>query len=77
MYSVVPQSHPSLLRAVLTERNTEGTGGTLSAGVTGENSPYYTNQPRKMKMDRVLVNVFQASGCLESAHTPSRGDHFA
>jgi hypothetical protein len=41
MYSVVPQSRPSLLSAIRdTERNTEGTGGALSAGVTGENSPH-------------------------------------
>ena len=38
------------MRAVRdTERNTEGIGGALSAGVTGENSPHYTNQPTKNK----------------------------
>jgi hypothetical protein len=41
-----------------TEQNTEGISGTLSAGVTGENSPHYTNQPTKMKTDRVLVKYF-------------------
>src|SRR5258708_13789261 len=40
MYSVVPQSRPSLQRAERdTERNIEGIDGALSAGVTGENSP--------------------------------------
>jgi hypothetical protein len=59
MYSVVPQSRPSLLRAVRdTERSTEGIGDALSAGVSGENSPHYTNQPAKMKTDRVLVKYF-------------------
>jgi len=62
MYSVVPQSRPSLLRAVReTARNAEGIGDALSAGVSGENSPLYTNQPREMKMDRVLVEYFCAS----------------
>jgi hypothetical protein len=28
--------------------------------LTGENSPYYTNQPVKMKIDRVLVKYFFA-----------------
>jgi hypothetical protein len=59
MYSVVPQSRPSLLRAVRdTERNTEGIGCAPSAGVTGENSPHYTNQPAKTETDRVLMKYF-------------------
>jgi hypothetical protein len=41
-----------------TERNTEGIGAALSAGVTGENSPLYTYQPTKKKTDRVLVKYF-------------------
>ena len=32
----------------------------LSPGVTGENSPLYTNQSAKMKTDRVLVKYFFA-----------------
>src|SRR5580658_2087986 len=35
----------------------------LSAGVTGENSPHLTNQPRKSKTDRVLVKYFFARAC--------------
>jgi hypothetical protein len=27
------------------------------AGISGENSPYYTYQPTKMKTDRVLSNI--------------------
>jgi hypothetical protein len=38
----------------------EGIGDALSAGVTGENSPLFTNQPAKMKTDRVLVKYFFA-----------------
>ena len=41
-----------------TERNTEGIGAALSAGVTGENSPLYTYQPTKKKTDRVLMKYF-------------------
>jgi hypothetical protein len=40
--------------------NTEGIGDALSPGVTGENSPLYTNQSAKMKTDRVLVKYFFA-----------------
>jgi hypothetical protein len=44
------------LRAVRdTEELTKGIGDALSAGVTGGNSPLYTNQPGKWKTDRVLA----------------------
>jgi hypothetical protein len=42
MYSVVPQSHPSLLRAVRdTEQETEGIGMLRPRELSGENSPHY------------------------------------
>ena len=41
-----------------TELVAEGFGEALSAGVTGENSPLYTNQPRKIKIDRVAEKIF-------------------
>ena len=34
--------------------------GPCARELTGENSPHYTNQPAKMKMDRVLVKYFFA-----------------
>jgi hypothetical protein len=50
---------PSLLWAARdAERITEGISAALSAGVTGENSPLYTNQPKKRKTDRVLPIFF-------------------
>jgi hypothetical protein len=53
-----------LLRAARdAKRATDGIGCALSAGVTGENSPHHTNQPRKMKTDRVLVKYFFARAC--------------
>jgi hypothetical protein len=59
MYSVTPQSRSSLVQAVRdTKQGTEEVGGALSAGVTGENSPHYTNQLTKTKTDRVLVKYF-------------------
>jgi hypothetical protein len=48
-----------ILRAAReTEQTPKESVGTLSAGITGENSPYYTNPPRKMKTDRVLMTYF-------------------
>jgi hypothetical protein len=58
--SVTPTiaSVPSCGNVRDTQRSTEGIGGAVSAGVTGENSPHYTNQLTKMKTDRVLVKYF-------------------
>jgi|SRR5579864_8855200 len=57
--SVVPQSRASLRGAVRdTEQTTEGMGAALFAGVTGGNSPHYTNLPTKGKITRVLVKYF-------------------
>jgi hypothetical protein len=53
-----------LLRAARdAKRITDGIDCALCAGVTGENSPHHTNQPRKMKTDRVLVKYFFARAC--------------
>jgi hypothetical protein len=55
-----------LLRAVRdTEQITKGIGDALSAGVTGGNSPLYTNQPRKTKTDRVLAKYSLVSTYLQ------------
>ena len=58
------QRSPTIASA-LSLRATRGTeqtpkepdGRALFAGISGENSPYYTNQPTKMKTDRVLSNI--------------------
>jgi hypothetical protein len=39
----------------------ESDGRAPLAGISGENSPYYTYQPTKMKTDRVLSNILQLS----------------
>jgi hypothetical protein len=52
------RDHPILRAARETEQTPNESVGTLSAGITGENSPYYTNPPTKMKTDRVLVTYF-------------------
>lgn len=36
-------------------------GALRLAGITGEISPHYTNQSERMKIDRVLVNIFYLS----------------
>jgi hypothetical protein len=55
MYRAVPQSRPSLPRAVCdTEQSTESVM-LCPRELTGGNSPRYTTQPRKTKMDRVLL----------------------
>ena len=58
-----PQSRPCLSQAA---RGTEASSrwnrpGFGSAGVTGENSPHYTNQPEKKKNLRVPVKYFFSS----------------
>jgi hypothetical protein len=59
-----------LLRAVRdTEQITKGIGDALSAGVTGGNSPLYTNQPRKTKTDRVLAKYSLVSTYLQNANS--------
>lgn len=52
------RDRPILRAARETEQTPKESVCTQSAGITGENSPYYTNQPRKMKKDRVLVTYF-------------------
>ena len=61
-----PQGQRSLTIASVpslrAKRGTEPTpkerdGRALLAGISGENSPYYTNQPTKTKTDRVLSNI--------------------
>jgi hypothetical protein len=59
--SVVPQSRPPFLAGRTRHRAKHRRNRRCpSTGVTGENSPLYTNQPAKMKTDRVLVKYFFA-----------------
>src|SRR5580658_6046083 len=59
-----PIASVPLLRAARdAKRRPMESAAALSAGVTGENSPHLTNQPRKSKTDRVLVKYFFARAC--------------
>ena len=63
-YSVVPQSRRSPGAGRTRHKASDGWNRLRSvAGVTGENSPHHTNQPRKSKTDRVLVKYFFARAC--------------
>lgn len=54
-----PNRARPIVRAVRdTEQETKGIGVAPFAGVTGGNSPHYTNQSTKTKIDRVLANIF-------------------
>lgn len=56
--SLTIASVPSLRAARGTERTPKELDGRARlAGISGENSPYYTNQPTKIKTDRVLSNI--------------------
>jgi hypothetical protein len=56
--SLTIASVPSLRATRGTEQAPkEPDGRALLAGISGENSPYYTYQPTKMKTDRVLSNI--------------------
>src|SRR5271163_3612016 len=58
-YSVVPQSRPSLLRAVRnTERNTEGIGCALSAGVNRRELPSSIQRGKNGKTSPTKCNFF-------------------
>src|ERR1700685_254755 len=67
-YSVVPQSRPSLLRAVRdTERNTEGIGCALSAGVNRRELPSSIQRGKNGKTSPTKCNFlgFYTLGDLE------------
>jgi hypothetical protein len=56
--SLTIASVPSLRAKRGTEQTPkEPHGHAPLAGISGENSPYYTYQPTKMKTDRVLSNI--------------------
>jgi len=63
-----------------TKRNTEGIGGVLSAGVTGENLPHSTNQSEKTSSDRVLLTYFLVATWTNAKNTsdsrPAKSQHF-
>src|ERR1700722_2692069 len=53
---------PSLRAKRATEQTPKELDGRAPlAGISGENSPYYTNQPTKTKTDRVLSSIFYLS----------------
>jgi hypothetical protein len=54
-------SVPVLRAARETEQTPKESVAPCPRELTGENSPLYTNQPAKMKTDRVLVEYFFAS----------------
>src|ERR1700722_6096038 len=61
--SVVPKTRVPLRVRVRHRVGTYELGAHLFAGVTGENSPHYTNQPRIRKTARVLAKYFFLGTC--------------
>ena len=62
----VPRLEAARATEVSIERNRLGL---RFAGVTGGNSPLYTNQPRKTKTDRVLAKYSLVSTYLQNANS--------